>query len=76
MSLREDVEESIGRYVYAKVCVCVCVCVKERVLSGAESRESADGQRHTACRFNLPASQASNFHIHTSIIQRPALSEC
>lgn len=48
---------------------------RERVWSGAESGESADGQRHPACRFNLPASQASNFHIHTSIIHRPALSE-
>ena len=43
------------------------------MLSGAESRESADGQRHAACRFNLPASQASNFHIHTSIIQRACI---
>lgn len=58
------------------VCVvCVHVCVRARAsekqrLSGAESRELADGQRHGACRFNLPASQASNFHVHTSIIQR------
>jgi len=54
--------------------VCAHVCVKESVLSGAESRELADGQRHAACRFNLPGSQASNFHVHTSIIQSPALS--
>lgn len=62
------------------VCVCMyrilkCVCARARAsekkrLSGAESRELADGQRHGACRFNLPASQASNFHVHTSIIQR------
>lgn len=58
---------------YAKVCVSV---KKMHVLSGAESRELADGQRQTACRFNLPASQASNFHVRTSIIQCPALSEC
>ena len=48
MSLREEVEESTGRYVYCMLkCVCVCVCVykSKRVLSGAESRESADGQR-------------------------------
>lgn len=63
---------------YAKVCPCVraCMCVRVHVqdekelLSGAERRELADGQRHGACRFNLPASQASNFHVHTSIIQR------
>lgn len=49
--------------------------MKRSVLNGAESRELADGQRHTACRFNLPVSQASNFQVRTSIIQRPALSK-
>lgn len=57
------------------MCACASVCVRARAgererLSGAESRMLADGQRHGACRFNLPASQASNFHVHTSIIQR------
>lgn len=49
---------------------------KKSVLSGAESRELADGQRQSACRFNLPVSQASNFHVRISIIQCPALSKC
>lgn len=56
---------------YAKVCARARARASEKErLSGAESRELADGQRHGACRFNLPASQASNFHVHTSIIQR------
>lgn len=44
MTLREEVGESIGRYVYCMVMcvyvwvfVCVSVCKKERLLSGAGS---------------------------------------
>lgn len=76
MSLWEEVKGF-----HWEICVlfaeCVCMCRGEKCVEcRRESRELADGQRHAACRFNLPASQASNFHIHTSIIQRPALSEC